>query len=164
MSTIPTCPACGKSFGIFRWRHQCVECSTTRCTACLRSPPAEEWLSFRVFKDTGDLCGDCYQSKAVPFVQKYEAALTTAKNLQTWSVNYKGSIPRRGEPTEDIASNWWREKESAERQLKVTAAYLGYDLVAELRYEKRTEEEPGTGKGTFYFTEWKATGIGCKRK
>lgn len=107
------------------------------------------------------MCADCYQSKAVPLIQKYDAALEMAKKLETWSSNYKGRIPRKSEPSEEISSNWFRKKDSAEWQLKVTAAYLGYDLVAGLRYDKRTEEEPGTGKGTYRYTEWKAIGIGC---
>jgi hypothetical protein len=157
MSPISTCPDCKKRFGIFRWRHGCVECFTTRCADCLRNPPGEEWLPFRVFKD-GGMCGNCYQSKAVPFIQKYDAALEKAKKLETWSSNYKGRIPRKNEPSEEISSNWFRKKDSAEWQLKVTAAYLGYDLVAELQYESRTGSEPGTGKGTHHYTEWQANG------
>jgi hypothetical protein len=168
MSTISACPSCRKGFGLFRWRHQCVECFTTRCDDCLRRPPTAEWLSFGEWLPSADfaiwgkLCSGCYQSKVVPFVQKYEAAQAAAKNLQTWSLNYKGHIPRKNEPEQAMVSDWWRERDSAEWQLKVTAAYLGYDLVVELQHEKRTSQEASdNGKGTHYYTEWQARGIGC---
>lgn len=163
-------------------------CKSTYCAGCLCSPPVFnfEWLSHGENPVAGwsserKLCGGCFKSEvaeAAPFVQRYEAALAAAKNLRTWSINYKGHVPRKWvcdpselggvrrrtlprEPERVLASDWWREKDSAEWQLKVTAAYLGHDSVIELRCEKCTGSEPGYGNGTHYYTQWRARGIGC---
>jgi hypothetical protein len=157
------CSDCGREFGFFRWRKQCVKCERTRCGDCLHALPAWEWMIKQPWPVGERWCKGCIETME-PERQRYEAAVEAANHVETWPRTYKGKIPRDPQASAiEISSNYCGEKNASEFQLKVAAALAGFDIIYELRFDKDTRSEPGSGQGTHYFTVWAATGTATKR-
>ena len=89
---------------------------------------------------------------------RYDAAVEKARGMGTWARTYKGQVPRDlAAPTPELHSRWDRDKDDMEFQLKVEAAFQGFDLLFDLWFEKDSDTEASdSGKGVYRFTVWRA--------
>jgi hypothetical protein len=101
--------------------------------------------------------------KCAPRVEAETKSILRAQNherLKTWPDTYRGQIPVNANTERPmLSSDWHREKEAAQRQLLLTAAYL-YDecnAVTELSFDKSTSRS-----GNYRHTTWKASGTPCQ--
>ncbi|HKZ41760.1 MAG TPA: hypothetical protein VJ044_12400 [Candidatus Hodarchaeales archaeon] len=66
----------------------------------------------------------------------------------------------RGEP---ISTTWQRNRDDADKMLRVHAAYLQFNAVIEIERMTEVQSEGGTSKkGTHRYTAWKASGVPCR--
>ena len=77
--------------------------------------------------------------------------------MADWSENYRGEIPRDPkQPTKALRSEWFADRETGIFQLKVSAAYLGFDILVDVHIDhklKRFSEQSYNGKGRHYYNE-----------
>ena len=157
------CIRCGKKLGLFRKRFRCTMCGAITCKQCQRPVPDQlEDITVPVFDFPAGtaICVTCFQDVVPQAEERMAAARTGASRIDTWPASYKGQIPvDTTKSVHQIESRFFRDKQSALNALRVTAAYLGCDLVYEVRYEKerRTEEE-----GTY--PVWRALGSTGNRR
>lgn len=164
MSRLRQCPECHKTFGLFRWRHQCLDCSATKCAACLRIAPPLPGVNPAPYRP-GTRCHACFEERIAPMLRSYERALSDEASVETWPTTYAGRVPV--DPAEEqlkVASTWHREKDDALEQIRITALFLGFDIVYKVRFERDTDSEPGTGKGVHKFSIWQAHGVAARRQ
>jgi hypothetical protein len=159
------CPACRRSFGLFRWRKRCAKCNVRRCADCLTELPALEWISKQLWPVEETWCQTCVEALE-PDYKRYDAALQKAKQVEAWPRTYKGNVPRdQTAPTIKVSSKWFREKSDAEFQVKFEAAFHGFDLLFDLWFDKDSDSEPSeSGKGTYHYTIWRAHAQGARKK
>lgn len=156
---VTVCPTCRRKFWILRWRYHCYGCKGVRCRDCLTPAPSQEWLSEqRLEAKEGDgYCTGCVTSIVNPFVRRYNEALTRAYEMEHWSINYQGKPPYIFDgPTRALISDEFKIKADAIRQLKVTAAFVGFDLLIKVETHHRLEtmsEPSNSGRGTHLFNE-----------
>jgi len=128
--------------------HVCSFCSSLVFT--LRSAPVTPELPWTIF--TGRICEECWEKEGKPYEAAYRQALVSADDVETWSINYKGIVPvdARGQL---LTSDWSRNKTANVRQLKVAAAFLGFDTLIEVDGEKHREGCDGNHR----YRLWQAT-------
>lgn len=157
------CLRCGKKLGVFRKRFRCTMCGAITCKQCQRAVPGQlEDITVSVFDYPAgtSICVTCFQDVVPEAEEKMAAARTGASRIDTWPASYKGQIPvDTTKPVHQIESRYFREKSLALNALKVTAAFLGCDLVYEVRYEKETRSEPDET-----YSVWRALGSTGKRR
>lgn len=104
-----------------------------------------------------------------PVVERYKSARAAANSIETWSVNYQGKVPYdRDARSQTLKSGWFERRDDAVYQLKVSAAFAGYELLRDVKIHHRLEEfaEPShNGKGTHYYNEprYRAEAVACMR-
>jgi hypothetical protein len=160
---VSRCLRCGKKLGLFRKRFRCTMCGAITCKQCQRAVPDQlEDITVPVFKFPAGtiICVTCFQDMVPRAEEKMAAARTGASRIDTWPASYKGQIPvDTAKPVHQIESRFFREKQLALNALKVTAAFLGCDLVFEVRYEKEMRSEPDET-----YPVWRALGSAGKRR
>ncbi len=163
------CLRCGKKLGLFRKRFRCTMCGAITCKQCRRTIPDQlEDIAVPVFEYPRGtvICVTCFQDVVPEAEEKMAAARTGASRVDTWPASYRGQIPV--DTTKDvhqIASRYFSDKQIAHSALKVTAAYLGCDLVYEVRYDRETKSPPsGQGAAAEPVYVWRAMGTAGKRR
>ena len=144
------CLRCGRKLGVFRKRFRCTMCGAITCKQCQRAVPEQlEDITVSVFDYPAGtfICVTCFQDVVPEAEEKMAAARTGASRIDTWPASYKGQIPV--DTTNILFSP----------ALKVTAAFLGCDLVYEVRYEKETRSEPEET-----YPVWRSLGSTGKRR
>jgi hypothetical protein len=167
---VRACPFCRRGFGLFRWRRHCFRCKRVSCAACLVGVPDQKWLSHPALADAdGDgYCPECVVKHVTPVLERYDRAKQAAFTMRDWSSNYAGKVPFDWHgPSEPVVSHWFERREDAIYQLKVTAAFQGYDLLHEVTVRHRLERlsEPSyNGNGTHHYNEprYSASAIAAK--
>lgn len=165
MSKISRCPNCSKNFGILRWRHQCVACSQTRCNSCLIQQPEFEWLvpEIRPF-EAGSLCMTCHAGGPGESARHYVRCEGASAPVEVFPATYRGKVADARREERGLATEWFRQRADAERQLAISAAWLGFNVVHQTQLEKDTRSEAGTSKnGTHHYTVWRANGRAAHR-
>lgn len=163
------CLRCGRKLGLFRKRFRCTMCGAITCKECRRAVPDQlEDITVSVFDYPPGtvICVTCFQDVVPRAEEKMAAARTGASRIDTWPASYRGQIPV--DTTKDvhqIASRYFSDKQVAHNALKVTAAFLGCDLVYEVRYDRETRSpssDPGAAAEPAYV--WRAMGTAGKRR
>ena len=79
--------------------------------------------------------------------------MDAAEQVKTFSKNYKGQIPeaRLGKV---ITTAWFKDKDVAEREIKIAAAREGCTHVLQVDFAKQKEED-----GNYKYTTWRAKGV-----
>jgi hypothetical protein len=163
------CIRCGKKLGIFRKRFRCTMCGAICCKQCHRIMPDQlEDITVPVFDYPAGtiICVTCFQDVVPVGEEKMAAARTGATRIDTWPASYRGQIPvDTTKPVHQIASPYFKDKQMALNSLRVTAAFLGCDLVYEVRYDRETKNQPTeSGQGTEPYSVWRAMGSAGKRR
>ena len=180
-----TCNQCGKEFGFFDIEFKCRGgCKGTYCSDCMISPRTEkirkeikylsdevvpqkietEWSIIK-FKDVA--CIQCVNSdyrQIEKIHRKYIDALIESENIDCFPATFKGKINFENSSIVTVNTNYFKDRSDAEKCLKVMAAFYGNNLVFDNRWEKKTESEPGSGKGTHYYTVWRGVAKTAKTK
>jgi hypothetical protein len=168
LKNISNCTDCGKKFGLFRWRHSCSFCGKILCSSCLHSFPAFPYLTddFQEKYQNISYCKICWQRNGQPICDSYNSAINIYDKVMIFSATYRGQIPIiKGSTQENIRTPYFRNKTDAETIMKVTAAFLGCDLVYNVFWSKETDSETSdSGKGTYYYSVWSVRGIPAKSK
>ena len=161
MSRKRECPFCGKRFGLFRLRFRavCGNCGQDLCYQCRYSKPEEpELLNYNIFNDIPDLwCPSCDEQKIGSIVserlERYDNSLKLAREVTCYSHRYRGQIRFIAGDSRHISSLQFRDRDEAEHNLKINAAYFNYDTIANLHFERETEND-----GNYQYTVWRASG------
>ena len=164
MGNIKECPGCKSSFGIFRWRYNCDCCNVVYCDDCLQKP-SFYWLTYNPV-EIMDYCPRCWSTEIAELVKKYNEALTDSNNIESFSHRYKGKIGLDSKKEQkNLKSEWFKDKDDAEKQLKITASFLDLDIIYNFKVEHRTDnEDSDNGKGTYYYKVFSASGTAAKKK
>ena len=144
---------CGVEFGFFNWKYKCGGCAKYFCSSHF-GQHRRLWryvAEFNLDSDGEGLCVRC--------ADLFDQVSDRAKKIQLYSANYRGRVPYDyGAKTMHVSSSWHRNRDFAERVVMLQAAAKGLDLVFDLKFEKTTGSEPGRGKGTHYYSMWRASG------
>lgn len=137
-------------------RYPCSFCSNRVFWSQLREAPVTPELPWTVFE--GRVCDGCWEKEAGPYEAAYRHALVKADDVETWSITYQGIIPvdARGQR---LTSEWSRSKTACVRQLKVAAAFLGFDALIEV---DREHERPACD-GNYKYRMFQATARTARR-
>lgn len=108
------------------------------------------------------MCKICWRDKVKPIVSHYEEALQNYIMIELVSDNYRGNKSKIDKDAILLESQWFRDRNEAEKSLKVTAKFLDRNLVNRVTYSKETRSKGTEGEGTYYYTVWKAEGRACR--
>lgn len=169
------CEICNKEFSVFDWNYQCEECLKYCCIECHESLPDTGYLAFNPFSDieitdyvlcNETVCIKCYKEKVAPIEEKYEKSKSKSDSIEVFSSNYKGDVPyKKNAKRKEITSSFRRDRDDALKELRVTADYLGYDLIYDRKWDKKTESKPSnTGDGTYKYSVWAASATATKHR
>jgi len=130
-----------------------------RCGAC--SEQASDlikldwtWLAEDVRPDAEQVCPQCFhQGRWGAQYRRYEMAIDAADDVTSYSIRYQGRVPNSVGQEIPVAGAWFPEKDDADRSLKVTAAYLGKNLVKQCKEERRSVGS------TPVRSEWRYVGV-----
>lgn len=123
----------------------------------------------------GQICGDCgsavaeivhkswevsaagrvckvHSSAFSEKVAKYKTAIDKSEQVRAFSGNYKGKIPAP-KLNKIIHSQFHKEKDNAERELKIHAAADDCYSISNIKFEKEKRED-----GNYNYTVWRASG------
>lgn len=125
------CPFCKKEFGIFRWRHQCTECGKTICSDCSEE---NRFLNRRI-------CKAC--------TKEIESGISPIKVVKTDRVGGH-DIKKSYEIV--TGQHWKRNQQDTVKNIKYQAYKMGANALLSLDICKDTGSEPGSGKGTHYYS------------
>ena len=86
------------------------------------------------------------------------------EKAETYSKNYQGKVPKAStSEIQKLETSWWESKDEAKKAIQIEAVFLECDVVVDLEFEKGTDSaSSNNGKGTYYYSIWKATGIAYK--
>ncbi len=164
------CETCNKEFSVFDWNYQCKQCLKYCCIECHKHLPKTNYLTFDPFSDieitdyvlcSETVCKYCYREKINPIKEKYKKSKRESGGIEIFSSKYEGKIPyESGAGRKKISSSFRRDRDEALKELRVTADYLGYDLIYDRKWDKKTKSEPSnTGDGTYKYSVWSASAI-----
>ncbi len=167
MSKAYNCFSCNKEFGIFTWRHYCEECSKTFCSSCITEFDKKKTYEWYMLNSPIDkyknsyLCKSCWNKHIEKFDKKYKYALQNYTSVESFSINYKGKIPKKKDSKViELESDWNKNRDNSLKDIQITALTNNCNLIYNLEYTKDTDWE-STGyknEGTYYYTVWKALG------
>lgn len=169
MAKARNCYKCDSKFGLFRWRSHCEECGRTYCSDCIVKFREYTWYAFSPPSNryrNNYLCIDCWNKQIREFDNKYLDSLERYKTVESFPKTYRGKIPiNRNIPPDTIKSDYFRNRDDSLDQLKITALMHGYDVMYNVEWIKKTESESSeSGKGTYYYSVWKAVCTAGKLK
>ncbi|MBW5805866.1 hypothetical protein FOZ70_14050 [Burkholderia sp. COPS] len=133
-----------------------------RCDACgVRVDKSRDlttldwtWLAENERPAAEQVCLQCFhQGHWGAQYRRYEMALDAAGQVTTYSARYQGRVPNSVSREIPVAGAWFLEKDDAEKSMKVTAAYLGKNLVTQCKEERRSVGS------TPVRSEWRYIGI-----
>jgi len=161
------CLSCNSKFNIFRWRNNCSFCGGTFCSNCyskinvprdLRVDPMQVFFADENHKP--ESCNSCFDSKHLKKIEvKINESVGQYYSIDTYPKSYKGQTAVSEENNEWIYSEWFRDRDECEKQLKITARFLGSDAVDMISYNQDTGEEPSdSGKGVHKYSIWQGKG------
>lgn len=157
----PKCENCGAKFEYFVLLcRKCDGCEAYVCYNCLKSM---ENLDTRYFpfpiKQEGKYCSKCYETKVQPIVDNVRHALINFQGVELFSENYKGEVAVPGSQMQMIRTDYFKDREVADKSLKHIAAFLRCDVVVNVHYDKKKQKE-----NNYYFTTWRAIGVPALRR
>jgi hypothetical protein len=150
---------CGVEFGIFNWKYRCGRCVQMFCNAHIVKDISyfESVPQFNKDSNGEGLCPRC--------LRIWEDVWASSEAIRPFSASFRGKVPLDStKPQERISTDWRRDKADSDRELRLLAAASGFDLIFEMDFDKSTGEEPGSGKGTHYYTIWRAHGVAGHRR
>lgn len=113
-----------------------------------------KWLAEEERPAVERACPQCfYQGQWGAQCRRYEMAIDAADDVTTYSARYQGRVPNSVDQEIPVAGAWFLEKGDAEKSLKVTAAYLGKNLIKQCKEERRSVG------ATPVRSEWRYVGI-----
>ncbi len=125
------CPFCKKEFGIFRWRHECTECGKTICSDCFEE---NRFLNRRI-------CKSC--------TEDIESGISPIKVVKS---DYVGGHNIKKSYEIVTGQHWERNQQDTVNNIKYQAYRVGANALVSLDIRKDTHSEPGSGKGTHYYS------------
>ena len=146
---------CTIEFGLFHWRHACIGCGAEFCSKHCKKRSGQNYSGgLKEGKGFCKVCGPIFT-----------AAVRRQAKIEIWSKRYKGHVPvDETKETKRIRSDWNRDWKDSEKELRICAAYYGFDIVHMVSRSERTESEPSNrGKGRHYYTTWRVSGIAAYR-
>lgn len=131
MDSSKACSSCGKEFWIFRWERECTECGEKICADCSL---INRYLNRRV-------CNDCSRR-----LRDAISSIIVVKSDHVGGHNIKEYF--------DIVEgeSWERDQEDTVDNIRYQAYKLGANALISLHIRKDTGSEPGSGKGTHYYS------------
>lgn len=180
------CSVCGKKFSFFDFEYECkAGCGGTYCYECIivinnlaktiyqigmpltRGMEVPKYIKLNWTLTKGYIaCSKClkkYESDVVEFNRVYAKLIDDCKHIEIFPSTYKGKIKYKIETVKSIETNFFVSREIAEIALKIQAFTNENDIIFENKWEKSTGSEPGTGKGTHYFTVWRGVAKSAKK-
>jgi hypothetical protein len=158
------CPACGRRFWLFRRKYLCKVCHVESCYDCLRRGSLFQWLWPKPEEAWGGDCSKCHQSRLAPIEERYGEACERCHEVELFPSTFRGRVPfDYSREKRDLETDWFRDRSDAERQLRTTARFMGFDLVYNVSQDRETGSEPGSGKGTHYYSMFSLRGVAAHR-
>ena len=170
------CAACGRGFWLFRREYQCIHCHSAICYMCLYrfhlrcecvvchavSYQASccyeghfEWLSPEPAEAGKWYCKECHQSHVAPLRPRYEEACKRCQEVELFPSTFHGRVPfDYSREKRDLETDWFRDRSDAERQLRTTARFTGFDLVYGVSQDRKTDSE-----GTYCYSVFSLRGV-----
>lgn len=117
---------------------------------------------FSLTKFSHVYCSDC----AIKFnncKNKLRSAIFLKNDVELVSINYKGHKRYDKSSMHKIESNFNKDKNESERELRIMAKYFNRDMVINVEIMKEKRESETDSGGTYIYTVWKYTGYAVKR-
>jgi hypothetical protein len=172
MTKVRNCYKCNSKFNFFRWRKECEECAKIFCSNCINEFPKkhdyEKYLLDFPFSDRmksykkGYLCNYCwsklFKSEVEEFDSNYRYIISNLEIIECYPKTYKGKIKinNKVKPIQ-LESNYNKDKDDSIAELKITTYIKGLDVVYELNWLSKKEED-----GNYIYKVWKATAKAAK--
>lgn len=157
------CPKCNKLFSIFRWRWNCIKCQEQLCANCITKPKPSQYYISPPFNFRDAYCKLCWSQVVQPFLDAYRSALDKQEKIELFSKNYKGQINHSHAPGIRLSSGWYRDQDDCRTDIRVQAAFQGYDIVKDISIDRNTGSEPSeNGKGIHRYSEFRITGTAVR--
>ena len=138
-------------------------CHGEFCSNCLTKTTRQFDYVSTPFDPKGSFCPGCFRDVVTSFSLRYDAACRHRHAVRVFSANYKGKVTSDDRTERSIVSNWYRDKNECELDIRTQCAFLHLEIVQNVYFEKETGTEPSNnGKGTHYYTIWRSHGVGAK--
>ena len=155
------CSICGeKKLGLST---SCTICKEKICNDCQKKLeytylcPAQRRRDGET--DSEVFCKKCFISEEEEY-NKYQLAVERQAEVETWSKNFRGRIPIKAGATEiAIQTDIFLDKDDALKSLKVTAIYLGFNIIYKVNYVPNTASSEN-----YKYTTWRAEGIATTKE
>ena len=143
------CACCN---GVFTLNEACSRCGRWVCGSCgtdFLETKHRGWL----LAAAGRACPTCsaaYRER----IQILPEAVDLAENVGITPKSYKGKDKPKAKMCLAIQTEWHRDKEDAERELRIIAALEGCEHVLQVHYRRKVEEE-----GNFKYSVFQGVGV-----
>lgn len=89
--------------------------------------------------------------------------MSNSSNIELVSIKYKGHKSYDRSSKILICSNYHKDRDEAEQELKIMANYLGRDMVVDVEILKDKEKKETERGGTYIYTVWKYKGYAVNK-
>ena len=141
---------CCQCSSLWTMNKECQYCHDQVCGDCGISVAGNTYKSWEVCA-AGRVC-KVHNSAFTEKTFKYRMAIDRSEQVKAFSKNYKGRIPTP-KLNKVIHSQFHRERDNAERELKIQAAAEDCDSISNIAFEKEKRED-----GNYVYTVWRASG------
>ena len=167
-----TCKVCRQNLGFFQREHKCSFCGGTICHDCAVKFRIDNQAKRIAFEYTTTPDAEIHTGWSSPFAYacpacylNYEKDVQTMiqneimirkENVRLYSNRYLGRLPKYTQEI-SIQTEYYRDKNEAENEMKLIAAHLGCRNVIDVRYNKKSEED-----GNYIYSVFQYEGKGIK--
>lgn len=170
-----TCYKCGKTLGVMSTKFVCRNCGKTFCSQCMIKIdiPAEIASLFNL---TNEFTKPEWSLRKMSYVYcpVCAAKFNDSKNrlflanshlddIELVSINYKGYKPYDKTSARKIESNFNKDRNDSERELKAIAKYYGRDMIINVKTTSIKKESETDSGGTYIYRVWKYEGDAVNR-
>lgn len=142
---------CATCESVFTWNETCLVCASDVCGDCGIASPKIEHSGWPV-SPKGRVCKNHVEALSEN-IERLKAAIDRSDSVEVFSKNYRGKTP----PlllNQEIETQFHADRDDAERELRIRAAFLGARSVCNVELHREKRED-----GNYIYSEWKATGL-----
>lgn len=141
---------CVQCKSLWTMNEECQHCRGLVCGDCGTDVAEIMHKSWQVC-EAGRVC-KVHMSAFSENLFKYKAAIDKSEEVKAFSGNYKGSVPAP-KLNKIIYSQFHKEKNNAERELKIHAAASDCYSISDIKFDREKRQD-----GNYIYTVWRASG------
>lgn len=142
---------CSKCDSLWTMNETCLICGQNVCGDCGVDTPKIIYKDWPI--SPKGRCCKVHQDDFNQSTAKYKSAIDASESVEIISKNFKGKVPAPSR-NKSIETQFHTDKDDAERELKILAAFNSAFQVQQVEYSKEKRHD-----GNYTYTVWKASGL-----